>query len=68
MTEWLMILMLSGRELAASPVDPYRCRQTELRIASGCISHYQGKLIMGAVCLRRPAIEPAIGICDREGV
>lgn len=51
-TTWTLVLMLAGREMTAGPVDPYRCRMTELRIAARHVGHYDGKRILGAVCLR----------------
>lgn len=52
---WTLVLMLAGRELTSGPVDPYRCRMTELRIAARHVAHYDGKRIVGAVCLRHPS-------------
>lgn len=59
---WTLILMLAGREMTSGPVDPYRCRLTELRIAAGRIGHYEGRRIIGALCLRREARPVIAGV------
>lgn len=59
---WTLVLLLASGEMSSGHVDPYRCRQTEMRIASGWVGHYSGIRIRGAVCLRKGGPVIASGV------
>lgn len=64
MYEWAIIFALGighGHEVQApQPIDPYRCRQFELRVAAGWQANFDGVPIVGAVCLRRPSLPDSV--------
>ena len=56
--EWAIIFKVGighGREvMAPQPMDPYHCRQFEMRVAAGWQGQFDDIPIVGAVCVRRP--------------